>query len=374
MVLKQRSSTYDRSRSNMGGSLLGAFDGSTVLGVRISQGSNAVNIVQQGQKWVVKERGNYAANMADLGSFVTKLAELKVTRPVNVGPSRLPMLQLSGDAATVVELLDNAGKAIKTLRLGKQSTKGGEDDAMGGGFPDGRYVQVGQAISLINDPLTSAQPRPENWIAKEFIKVEQPVFVQITHPEATNSFTLSRTNEFSDWTLVNAAAGETADKNKLFGFNNLLSSASFNDLILNPDIAKLGLDHPIEATIKTASGFTYQIKLGKPEGENYPMQVTVAANLVKERKAPADEKAEDKTRLDKEFQEKLEKLEKKAKTEEAFGKWTFTVSKWTVDSLLKKRGELQPDKPGETPGGAAGGPGIPNIPGLQGLQGLPTGQ
>jgi len=345
-VLKQRSSGYDRAKTNMGGSLLGPFDGAAVSAVRLTQGSNSVNIVSDGQKWVVSERGNYPANVTDLSAFVRKLAELKVTRPVTVGASRLPMLQLTGDAVTVVELLDASGKPMKTLRLGKQSSKGGgdEDPMGGGGYPDGRYVQVGEAVSLINDPLGSAQPKPENWIAKEFIKVEQPLTVQITHLESTNSFTLTRTNEFAEWTLAEAAAGEVVDKNKLFSFNSLMSGPSFDDLVLNPEVAKLGLDQPTRALIKTASGITYDLKIGRPEGEAYPVQVTVSGALAQERTPGADEKPEDKERLDQEFKEKGAKLEQKLKTEETFGKWTFTMSKWTVEPLLKKRSELLSDK------------------------------
>lgn len=344
-VLRQRSAGFERSKTHMGGSLLGAFDGSSVAAVRITQGSNSVNVVSDGSGWVVRERGNYPANVTDLGAFVRKLAELKVTRPVKVGTSRLPMLQLSGDGSTLVELLDASGKPVKSLRLGKQSTRGGEDDMMGGGgMPDGRYVQVGDAISLINDPMGNAQPRPENWIAKEFIKVEQPVRVEILQAESTNSFTLTRTNEFAEWVLSDAKDGESLDKNKLFAFNSLMSGPSFTDLVLNPDLAKLGLDKPTVARIGTASGLVYEIKIGAPDGESYPVQVGVSGTPARERTPGKDEKPEDKERLDKEFKDKLAKLDEKLKTEQALGKWTFTLGKWTVEPLLKKRSDLFADK------------------------------
>ncbi len=366
-VLRQRSAGFERSKTNMGGSLLGAFDGASVAGVRITQGSNSVNLVSDASGWVVRERGNYPANVTDLASFVRKLAELKVTRPVKVGASRLPMLQLSGDASTLIELLDASGKPVKSLRLGKQSTRGGEDDMMGGGsMPDGRYVQVGDAISLINDPMGNAQPKPENWIAKEFIKVEQPVRVEIVHPEATNSFTLSRTNEFSDWVLSDAKDGEAPDKNKLLAFNSLMSGPSFNDLILNPDLTKLGLDQPMRATIATASGVVYELRIGKADGESYPVQVVVSGTPARERTPGKEEKPEDKERLDKEFKEKLAKLDEKLNTEQALGKWTFTVGKWTVDPLLKKRSDLFADKKADgAPVGGEEDPGAGSVLPLQ---------
>jgi hypothetical protein len=42
-----------------------------------------------------------------------------------VGASRLPLLQLTGEDATLVELLDASGKPVKTLRLGKLSVRDG---------------------------------------------------------------------------------------------------------------------------------------------------------------------------------------------------------------------------------------------------------
>jgi hypothetical protein len=238
-------------------------------------------------------------------------------------------------------------------------------------MPNGRYLQTGagpETVVVVNDPLSSAKTDASEWIAKEFIKVEQPVSVVVAGATPTNSFSLVRTNEFADWTLADAQPGEDLDKNKLYSFNSLLSAPSFNDLVLAPDLAKLGLDQPTKATIKTAGGFTYEVKLGKADGDNYPLQVSVSADLKKQREAGTDEKPEDKAKLDKEFADKLAKQEEKLKSEQAFSKWTYTVSKWTVDALLKGRGELLAEKKAEEkkPSGAeALGIELPKIPGAQ---------
>jgi hypothetical protein len=375
LVLKNRQSEFAEAKTNVGGLLLGSFDVTSVAGLRITQGSNSVNVVKSGDDWVVKERGSYPANFDEVRSLVRKLSELKVTQPVKVGPSRLPMLELTKEAGTQVELLDKDGKALKSITLGKQLTAGGNDNSPfgGGGFPNGRYVQTGTGsdnISVVNDPLSSAKTDGSEWIAKEFIKVEQPISVVVAGSSPTNSFSLARTHEFADWTLADAQEGEQLDKNKLWSFNSLLSAPSFNDLVLNPDLAKLGLDQPTKATIKTAGGFTYEVKLGQPDGDNYPLQVSVSAELKKEREAGKDEKPEDKAKLDQEFAEKLAKQQEKLKAEQAFGKWTYTVSKWTVDALLKGRSELLADKKAEEskPAGSATeslGIELPKIPGAQ---------
>ena len=60
--------------------------------------------------------------------------------------------------------------------------------------------------------------------------------------------------------------------------------------------------------------------------------------------ATTNETKEVKEKLDKEFKEKTEKLQEKLKTEQAYAKWTYVVSKWTVDNLLKERKDLLAEK------------------------------
>jgi len=62
-----------------------------------------------------------------------------------------------------------------------------------------------------------------------------------------------------------------------------------------------------------------------------------------------DEKPEDKDKLDKEFKEKQKKLEEKLTQEKNFENWIYMVSTWTVDPLLKERGQLMTEKK-EEPG------------------------
>jgi hypothetical protein len=69
-----------------------------------------------------------------------------------------------------------------------------------------------------------------------------------------------------------------------------------------------------------------------------------APRRTKERTPGKDEKPEDKEKLDKEFKEQQKKLEEKLAQEKGLAKWTYLVSSWTVDSLLKDRAQLLVDK------------------------------
>ena len=99
--------------------------------------------------------------------------------------------------------------------------------------------------------------------------------------------------------------------------------------------------------VETFDGFNYTVKVGSKTNENYLLTLTIAGNFPKERTAGKDEKPEDKTKLDKEFADKIKKLEEKLAQEKAFEPWTFLVQGWSVDSLLKERAQLFPEKKDE---------------------------
>jgi hypothetical protein len=321
-----------------------------VTQVSIKQGTNEVNLAVQGDKWTVKERGGYPANFNNISDLVRKFWDLKVTRSVEVGPSRLPQLKLTKPDATLVEMKDDKNKSIVSLTLGAQTSKEMREDSQfgGGSFPNGRYVMRGddvKTVALVSDPL-NVEAKAEDWLNKDWFKVEKVKSVSVVTTNATNNWKLTRETESGEWKLADAKAGETADNSKASGLNYLLSSPSFNDVLVDPKPEQTGLDKPVTATIETFDGFNYTIKTAKMAAgeENYALQLSVAANLPKERTPGKDEKPEDKDKLDKEFTEKQKPLQEKLKNEKQYEKWTYVVAKWTIDNLLKERKDFLPEK------------------------------
>jgi hypothetical protein len=341
--------------------LIPNFPINDVAQVRIKQSSGEVNLVKKDDLWRVKERGEYPANFTELGDFLRKVQDLKTIEEVKVGPSQMGRLELNSpdkggsNTATVVEFKDAKGGSVKSLMLGKKYSKSAPDDSPmgGGGFPVGRYVMVpgGESkVWLINDALSQVEAKPENWLNKDFFKVEKLKSISVTHPVATNSWTLTREKEGGDLKLADAKEGENLDTGKASGAGYALSSPSFNDVLVEPKPEETGLDKPITAKLETFDGLIYNVKLGKAiKEENYPLQIAVEGNLPKEREAGKDEKPEDKEKLDKEFKEQQTKLEEKLKSEKKFEKWTYLVAKWSVDPLLKERKDLLAEKKEEKP-------------------------
>src|SRR5206468_3298617 len=149
------------------------------------------------------------------------------------------------------------------------------------------------------------------WLNKDFIKVEKVRSITANLPVATNAWKLTRESETAEWKLSEAKPGEQLDASKASSAGNPLSAPSFNDVDVKSTPEQLGLDKPTVVTLGTFDDFVYTLKVGLKTNDNYALAISVAAQLPKERTAGKDEKPEDKTKLDKEFKDKQQKLEDK---------------------------------------------------------------
>lgn len=360
LVTRDRSS-WQEAGAELGGKVFANFPLNDIAAITVRGGSNTLNLVKGETIWTVAERGNYPANYGNISDLLRKVWELKVLRPIKVGPSQLGTLELvepgkGKDAGTLLTFKDKDGKEVATLLLGKQHMReSGQQSQFGGGsYPDGRYLMPdgkADAVALVEETFSSVETDAKSWLQRDFFKVEKPRSIAVT---TTNSWKVTREKEGADWQLVDAKEGEKLDSAKTSSFNYALSSPSFDDVLIDPKPEDVGLATPQRVVLETFDGFTYTIDAGRKEGDdNYYLKVTVTAELPPERKPAEDEKPEDKERLDKEFADAQAKLKEKLATEQAYGKWVYQVSNWTLNSVLKDRSELlkveEPPAAAETP-------------------------
>lgn len=349
-----------------GQKLLGELPVNDVAQIVIKGGTNELHLVKKDNLWRVQQRGDYPANYSEISGFLLKAADLKVVQSEEIGQSMLGRYKLlppgpHTNTAVQVDLLDQGGKTIKTLLLGKNHMRKGEGrpspmGEMGGeseGWPDGRYVMVGsgtKTLAIISDPLSNLEAKPDQWLNKDFFKVEKIRTIALAFPVATNSWKITRGAESaSEWKLGEAKPAEQLDSSKTSSFSYALNAPSFSDVLpADAKPAEAGLDKPTVATIETFDNFTYTLKVGQKTNDNFPVALTVAAQIPKERVAGKDEKPEDKTRLDKEFKDKQQKLQDKLDQEKSYEKRIYLVSSWTLDSLLKERSQLLAEKKDES--------------------------
>jgi hypothetical protein len=358
MLFKRQSASWQGGGSLAGQKLLPNLPVNDIARILVQQGTNQLNLVKKDDLWRVRERADYPANFSQVSEFLLKARDLKVVQIEKVGASQLGRLELlppgpATNTATLVELRDKNDKSVQSLLLGKKHMKEatprpGMEEFGDRGWPDGRYVMLaGQSgsVAVIAEPLANLEPKPDQWLNKDFFKVEKPKSVSITFPEATNSWTLTRETESGEWKLADAKAEEKLDTSKASSATGGLGYPSFAD-VLPADTApvSVGLDKPTVAALQTFDDFTYTLKIGAKTNDNYHLTLAVSANLPKERTPGKDEKAEEKDKLDKEFAEKTKKTSEKLAQEKKLEGWIYRVSTWTFDSLLKHRAELLVEK------------------------------
>ena len=105
------------------------------------------------------------------------------------------------------------------------------------------------------------------------------------------------------------------------------------------------MNKPRNVIAETFDGLTYTFRIGNASSDDHQyIGVSVSGDIAKERSIAPAEKPEDKERLDKEFKERLAKLEIRLKFEKTLSNWTYVTPKWRLDSLLKDRAGLMMDK------------------------------
>lgn len=351
LLVHQRSDeSWHSGGAVLGEKLLPNLPVNDVAQITIKSGAEQLTLERQNNLWRVHERADYPANFSQISELLIKMGDLKVVQNEDVGPSQLGRFELLPPGAgagtgTAIEFKDPSGKSVGALLLGKKHMKkpgaNPQFPGMGDeGWPDGRYVMAGgggTAVALISDPLDNVQTKADQWLSKDFLSVDKPGSIGVQFAEATNSWKLTRSSETNDWQLADAKAGEKLDSSKITSVTSAFSAASFND------VAPLGAGvagSNTVVTIQTFDGFNYVAKVGPKNGDNYPVNFQVSADLAATRAAAKDEKAEDKAKLDKEFQARQKTLADKLAKEQAFTNWVYQMPSYSIDEILKLRSQL----------------------------------
>jgi hypothetical protein len=336
------------------------FAPNEVARVTIKTSAAELNLAKTDGVWKVKERADYPANFELISNLITKVWELSAVQDVQAGPSQFGRLELlppdqKTNSGSLLDLKDDKDKRLAALLIGKKFTRESNSPMGGppGGVPIGRYVKAAgdsTHVVLVNDVLTEIDPQVTRWLNHDFIKIENPKSITLvgTKPEA--NWKVVRNSAADAWKLADPKPGEEADNSKISNVANYLTTFNFADVLApNAQPTETGLDHPATVTVETVDGFTYVLRIGKLMGENYPMMISVSAQLPKERAPGKDEKPEDKTKLDQEFQLKQKQLSDKLDKEKKLESRPYLISKNTIEQLTMDRKALLAEKPTPSP-------------------------
>ena len=316
---KNDESGWTQSANRVGQTVLPAFPINAVANIRIDNGHSAVSLAKKDGQWRVKERGDYPANFSMISDLLVRIQDQKIIQVDAISADQRSELYLiepikDKPSAIAIDLQDANEKLIARLLLGKRYMKKG---AGGADVPAGRYVMVAgeeKSVALVGDALLDAEPKPETWIAKEFVRAEKVKSIAFKGDDGAIVWKMQRDQEGGDWQLDDAKATENFDNSRGASAVNSISMMSFIDVVASTAALDTGMAKARAVVAETFDGLTYAFRIGNASGDdNQYIGVSVSGDVAKARNAAPDEKPEDKKRLDKEFKERLAKLETRLK-------------------------------------------------------------
>jgi hypothetical protein len=348
---------YDRSAwtaadSRAGQKAIAGLRLSEVAEIAILDPAGELHLMRRETGWSVRERAGFAAETDRIAALLVKLAELRIVQSEPLPESQRARLELlepkdkAAGAGTLIELKDAKGGSLGRLLLGKKIVRSSPVASLSRGETEatGRYLTAGGEVGTmlaVGEPLTEVESKPDQWLVKDLIRADGAKSIS-SSKDGKQRWSVTRETESADWKL--AGSKERPDLQKATDLASSLGWVNLVDVIADPAKADTGLDHAIVIKADTFDGLSYTLAIGKQVGDNYYVRVGVAGEPRKTRAPAKGEKAEDKAKNDKEFEEQRKKLVEKAEREKTLERWTYLVAKSGLAPLLRDRPGLMPEK------------------------------
>jgi len=353
VILSDRAA-WTRADSRSGQKVVSDLRIGDVAEITLADSAGELHLLKRKDGWSVRERADFAADTDRVGEFLVRLAELKVVQRESLAEGQRARLQLvepeGGDAkvaGTRLELKDAKGTVLARLLLGKKVLKSVPESALAHSEPEatGRYLTSnGDASTLlvVSDPLSEAESKPEQWIPKELIRVDRSRSISATGGDGRPRWTITRNGESVDWRFEDSAV--KPDLQKATDIASALYWINAVDVVPDPAKVDTGLGRPVVIKASTFDGLTYVLRIGNKIGGDYYLGLSVTGEPPRGRVPAKGEKAEDKAKKDKEFEESRKKLLEKIDREKRLERWTYRVARNSLDPLLRERSQLLPEK------------------------------
>ena len=304
----------------LGRTLFKDLQAADVTAIRIVEPKSTLTVQQKNDRWVIAERGDFPADVAKVREFVLQALSLKIGQSEPIGDKDRARLNVD-DSGTQVEFAGADGSALSKLIVGKKYFKR-EVDNPEKARADGRFVALPgepKTVYIVSDPLGQATTRSAEWIDKRSFQVEKVKTLEVRYPEG-GSYRIERNGDNADWRLAGARPDEKLDVTRA-------NAASYSLSMLElADVAPKGtaLEQPVTIQASTLDGLAYTLKVGKLQGENYPVSFSSSGTLRKDDKDA----------------ERLKKVEERLPREKLLSDYVLLIPKSRLEDTLKKRPEL----------------------------------
>jgi hypothetical protein len=380
----------EKSSSNasaLGQALFPQLKAADVARVVITDAAGSINLERKEGRWVIAERGGFAADTEKVGEFVVKLLELKTGQVEPIGEKDRARMQLAapakaeapkadpakaeasktadakaepakadaakadaakaesakaeapkaGGSATVVSLKAADGKVLAELLVGKKYFKTAPEGDASKAQGDGRYVMLPAdpaRVIVVADPLRQATSSTADWVSKAGISVGEVKSLEVKLGEG--GYRMAREKPDTAWVLD--GKGGELDQSRATSASYALSSVEVADVAAAG--VDTGVDGGAEVTAVTFEGLTYRVQFGRSDGDRRYAKITVEGTperAVRAAPVPADEKKEDREKREKAAADEAKKFDERIAREKALAGFTVLVTKGKLDDVMRDR-------------------------------------
>ncbi len=341
LLREQAASQRPPASGTLGQPLLKGLKAAEIAAIVIREPKATLTLERKEARWIIVERGGFPADLEKVRQFVLKAIELKIGQAEPIGEADRARLQLD-DKGTGVEFRGAGGKPLARLAVGRKYFKR-EPDNPETARADGRFVQLPggeQTAYVVADPLPEASAKSADWIDRRSFQAEKLRALELRYPDGER-WRLERAADNADWKLEGLRPGERLDITRANSATYSLGLLELADVApKDATPADTGLDKPILVDATTLDGLSYAIRVGRLAGENYYVSFTPGGALVKERLPEKGEKPADRESRDKEFTERIKKLEARLPLERQLSQHVLLVPRSKLEDTLKKRAGL----------------------------------
>ena len=311
-LLKGRS---QKTPNLVGRKILAPFNVADVARVEIG-GAKSLALAAGEKGWTVDALHGYPADAAKIRDALLKLKDLKAGQPAS---------GISNAAPTVVVLKDAGGKELAKLTMGEQhrsAPRGEMAQFGGGGYPDGRYVALDGSTVVVNDALNEFDGDPKKWVNTKIGEITASDVTSVTYAKGKETVKLTRAN--GTWSLEGLGPKEELDSSKTYSLDSALSYLNFSDVVdpKKPE-TELGFATGAVYTATLKNGITYTAKVGNKIGSDSAFKVSAAFK-------PVGTNATENAACEKTVKDFNDNV----------GKWTYTISSYSAESMSKTRKDL----------------------------------
>lgn len=223
--------------------------------LRLTDGGKTVELVKASDgEWRVPSYHDFPADFAKLSGLVKNLTDATLQRLVTSNPERIARLEFKD---TKIELLDDTGKELWSVTLGKTAESGG------------RFVRFASEQKAYLATLNAwLDTEPKNWANTALVsaKAEAIASVRVSFPEG-GPVTVTRSKKDDVWSSDQVPTGQSINADKVSSLLNSLTNLRFTETLEpnDPKVAEANA-HTRAVTLTTFDGKTLSFTFArKPE-------------------------------------------------------------------------------------------------------------